>query len=65
MPYINLQLIKSDANTNEKKAELISRLTQVLVDVLDKKPESTHVVISEIEANDWGVGGIQVSERNK
>lgn len=58
-------MIKSDATTNEKKSELVSKLTDVLEDVLDKKPETTHVVIKEIDAEDWAVGGIQISEKNK
>ncbi len=65
MPLITVQMIKSDATTNEKKSELVSKLTDVLEDVLDKKPETTHVVIKEIDAEDWAVGGIQISEKNK
>jgi 4-oxalocrotonate tautomerase len=56
-------MIKSDAATKEKKAELVSKLTNVLEDVLNKKPETTHVIIKEIEAEDWAVAGVLLSEK--
>ncbi|GAB2190926.1 2-hydroxymuconate tautomerase family protein [Sessilibacter sp. MAH2] len=62
MPFINVKLIKNEKN-KAKKAELIRRLTEVMTEVMDKPPASTHVVIEEIDAQDWGVAGIQISER--
>ena len=64
MPYVNVRITKEGA-TQEQKAEVIRRMTQVLVDVLNKNPETTVVVIDEVEADNWGIGGITVTERRR
>jgi 4-oxalocrotonate tautomerase len=56
MPYVNVQIIKGA--TREQKAEIVRDITQSLVRVLGKKPEHTHVVIQEIEEQDWGFAGL-------
>jgi 4-oxalocrotonate tautomerase len=61
MPYINVQ-ITSEGNTAEQKAEVIKRMTAVLVDVLDKDPATTFVVIDEVPLDNWGVAGIPTLE---
>jgi 4-oxalocrotonate tautomerase len=33
-----------------------------MVDVLNKQPSLTFVVIQEVEMGDWGVGGLPVRE---
>lgn len=55
MPYINLQITKGA--TREQKAEIVKDFTQTLVRVLGKNPQNTHIVIQEIEREDWGHGG--------
>jgi len=60
MPFINVKI--TAGATPEQKAELIDRMTRVLVDVLGKNPASTHVVIEEIDPESWGVGGKTVAE---
>jgi 4-oxalocrotonate tautomerase len=62
MPYVNIK-ITDTAVTREQKQMLIAGTTQLLVDVLNKNPETTHVVIEEISLDNWGVGGIQVSNK--
>jgi len=64
MPYVNVKITREGA-TPEQKAEVIRRMTQVLVDVLGKNPETTVVVIEEIDTGDWGIGGTTVTERRK
>ena len=61
MPYVNIKITREGA-TREQKAALISGVTQLLVDVLDKDPATTFVVIDEVELGDWGVGGMPVDE---
>lgn len=55
MPYINLQITKG-AN-RDQKAQIVQEFTDTLVKVLGKKPEHIHIVIQEIELEDWGFGG--------
>jgi 4-oxalocrotonate tautomerase len=64
MPYVNIKITREDA-TPEQKAKLIKGVTDLLVDVLDKNPATTFVVIDEVELEDWGVGGLPVAEYRK
>lgn len=64
MPYVNIKVTK-DGVTSEQKAELIKGVTDLLQKVLNKNPETTVVVIDEVETDNWGIGGEQVTERRK
>lgn len=59
MPYVNIKITREGA-TADQKATLIRGVTQLLVDVLDKNPATTFVVIDEVAMEDWGVGGLPV-----
>ena len=64
MPYINIKITK-EGTTNDQKRALIEGVTQLMVDVLGKNPNTTHVVIDEIETDNWGIAGEPVSERRR
>ena len=64
MPYVNVKITREGA-TPEQKAEVIRRMTQVLVDVLGKNPETTVVVIEEVDTDNWGIAGVSVTERHR
>lgn len=64
MPYVNVRITREGA-TAAQKEEVIRRMTQVLVDVLGKNPETTVVVIDEVETDNWGIAGIPVTERRR
>ncbi len=64
MPYVNIKITKEGA-TAEQKAALIKGATQLLVDVLQKNPATTVVVIDEVETDNWGIGGETVTNRRK
>ena len=64
MPYVNVKITREGA-TAEQKAEVIRRVTQILVEVLGKNPETTVVVIEEVDTGNWGIGGRTVTERRK
>ncbi|MCX8509450.1 MAG: 4-oxalocrotonate tautomerase family protein [Rhodobacteraceae bacterium] len=61
MPYVNIKITREGA-TAEQKARLIQGVTRLLVDVLDKTPATTFVVIDEVAMEDWGVGGMPVAD---
>ncbi|MFD7843923.1 4-oxalocrotonate tautomerase family protein [Nocardia sp. NPDC059764] len=61
MPYVNVRVTREGV-TPAQKAEIIARMTDVLVEVLDKDPRTTFVVIDEVALADWGVGGVPVTE---
>ena len=56
MPYVNIQITRGV--TREQKAQLVKDITDSLVRVLGKKPEHTHIVIQEINEEDWGFSGL-------
>ncbi|MBB5017007.1 4-oxalocrotonate tautomerase [Chitinivorax tropicus] len=64
MPYVNIKITREGA-TAEQKAALIKGVTQLLVDVLDKNPNTTVVVIDEVETDNWGIGGETVTIRRQ
>ena len=63
MPYVNIQITKGA--TREQKAQLVKDVTDSLVRVLGKKPEHTHIVIQEINEEDWGFSGLLTDEWKK
>lgn len=64
MPYVLIQVTREGV-TPEQKARLIEGSTRLLVDVLAKDPRTTHVVIQEIDTDNWGVAGQAVTALRK
>ena len=68
MPYVNIKITKEGNVTKEQKAALIKGATDLLVNVLNKNPASTVVVIDEVDLDNWGLGGdpiLVAREKNK
>ena len=63
MPYVNVQITKGA--TKEQKARLVKDMTNSLVNILGKKPEHIHIVIQEIEEQNWGFAGLLTDEWKK
>ncbi len=61
MPYINIKITREGV-TKRQKQELIVGATQLLVDVLGKDPSTIVVVIDEVETDNWGFSGEQITE---
>jgi 4-oxalocrotonate tautomerase len=60
MPYINIKVTREGV-TPEQKARLIKGATDRLMEALGKDPKTTFVVIDEVDTDNWGVGGEQIS----
>lgn len=58
MPYINIRVTDEEV-TQDQKRRLIEGATQLVVNVLNKNPKTTHVVIDEVPIENWGVNGKQ------
>lgn len=56
MPYVNVQIIRGA--TREQKARIVAEFTATLANALGKRPEHTHIVIQEINEEDWGYAGL-------
>ena len=63
MPYVNIQITKGA--TRDQKREIIKDATASLVKNLGKNPEHTHIVIQEIEEENWGYSGMLTDEWKK
>ena len=60
MPYVNVQITKGA--TREQKETIVREITDTLVRTLGKKPEHTHIVLQEIEEENWGFAGMLTDE---
>ncbi len=61
MPYVHVQITREGV-TLEQKATLIKGVTHLLVQVLNKKPAQTFVVIEEVDTDNWGIAGMTVTQ---
>jgi 4-oxalocrotonate tautomerase len=64
MPYVNVKITK-DGVTAEQKAQIVAEITDTLKRVLGKRPDQTHIVIDEVELDNWGFSGMLTSEYRK
>lgn len=64
MPYVNIRVTKEGV-TSEQKSELIAGVTELLQKILHKNPATTVVVIDEVDPDNWGIAGEQVTLRRK
>ena len=64
MPYVNVRITK-DGVTAAQKAQVIAEITATLQRVLGKRPDQTHIIIDEIEPENWGFSGMLTTEYRK
>ena len=62
MPYVNVRILTG--RTHEQKAQLAQVITQALTDICGAPQAGTHVVIDEVERENWAVGGQLVADRD-
>ncbi|KAB0491133.1 tautomerase family protein [Pseudomonas vancouverensis] len=60
MPFVNVRV--TPGITREQKAEVIREITDTLQRVLGKDPSLTHIVIDEVNPDNWGHGGSTVTQ---
>jgi 4-oxalocrotonate tautomerase len=64
MPLVTIRIARrATPTTAEQKARLIAGVTDVVQTVLDKRRESVTVIIDEIDPDNWGEGGVPVTQR--
>ncbi|RIJ09326.1 4-oxalocrotonate tautomerase family protein [Pseudomonas sp. 91RF] len=71
MPFVSVRITR-DGVTREQKAQVIAEITETLERVLNKRPDLSHIVIEEVDTDNWGYAGIttteyrrQLAERNQ
>ena len=62
MPYVNFKLTP-EGLTPEKKETLMREVTELLQRELGKNPETTIVIIDEVDTDNWGIAGESVTHR--
>ncbi|KRE59886.1 tautomerase family protein [Paenibacillus sp. Soil750] len=68
MPVVTIKVTREGTTpehqsvTAEEKAALIKGVSELLLNVLNKPLESTHVIIEEVELDNWGWGGLPALE---
>lgn len=60
MPFVKIELTREGV-TREQKQQLIKGVTDLLTHVLNKDMHLTHVAIQEVDLDNWGYAGEQVS----
>ena len=64
MPYVNIRITREQQPiTTAQKAALIKGVTDLLVEVINRGPKTTVVVIDEIDTDNYGVGGESITLR--
>ncbi len=54
MPYVNVRVAGN--LTADQKREIARGISRTLLEVADKKPETTYVVFDEVDRENWAVG---------
>ena len=63
MPLVTIRIARrATPTTAEQKARLIAGVTDVVQSVLDKRRESVTVIIDEVDPDNWGDGGVPVTQ---
>jgi 4-oxalocrotonate tautomerase len=60
MPFVSIELTREGV-TREQKQQLIKGVTDLITEVLNKDPHLTHIAIHEIDTDNWGYAGEQIS----
>ena len=64
MPFVSVRITR-DGVTREQKAQVIAEITETLERVLNKRPDLTHIVIEEVDTDNWGYAGITTTQYRK
>jgi len=64
MPYVSVRITR-DGVTVEQKKQVVEQITRTLVEILGKRPEHIHVIIDEVEPENWGFAGMLTTDYRK
>jgi 4-oxalocrotonate tautomerase len=60
MPYVEVKV--AGKLTKEQKEKIAEGITKVLEEVANKPPQSTYIVIIEVDRENWAKGGKLLSD---
>ncbi|MGL6076469.1 MAG: tautomerase family protein [Fimbriiglobus sp.] len=61
MPVVNVKITKTGV-TKAQKAQIVAEMTATLQRVLGKDPAHTHILIEEVDMENWGYMGMLTSD---
>jgi 4-oxalocrotonate tautomerase len=61
MPIVRIDLVAG--RRPERKADLIRRVTAAVVAALDVRPDQVRVLLAEVPAEHWAIGGETIADR--
>ncbi len=61
MPFVNVKVLKNQV-TLEKRKELISGLTDLIVNIMGRDRSTTVITVDELEASQWAIGGVTLDQ---
>jgi len=61
MPYVNIKMVGT--LSEDKKAEIAQKFTQILHDVTQKPPEYIYIVFDEVDRENWAHAGTLFSQK--
>jgi 4-oxalocrotonate tautomerase len=61
MPYVNVKMVGK--LSEDQKAEIAQKFTQVLQDVAQKPPETVYIVFDEVDRENWAQAGTLFSQK--
>lgn len=64
MPFINVKIVKQQVSPKQKQ-DLIEGLTALVVNEMNRSRELTNIVIDEIDASSWAIGGKTIDPAGK
>ena len=62
MPFVNVKVVKDQINP-EIKQQIIEKLTDLIVKVMNRERSLTTIVIDEIDSTSWAVGGNKIDPK--
>ncbi len=60
MPFVNVKILENQFDAS-KKQKLISDLTDLIVDVMNREKNLTTIMLDEIRGTSWAIGGKAIS----
>ncbi|HOP47563.1 MAG TPA: 2-hydroxymuconate tautomerase [Desulfobacteraceae bacterium] len=63
MPIVHIYFL--EGRTQEKKENLMKKVTEAICDTLDVEPERVRIILSEKTTDDISVGGVTLTKLRK
>lgn len=61
MPVVTVEMWPG--RSREQKRKLVKAITDAMVEHADAKPDNLHVIIHDVERENWGLAGVLGSDR--